>query len=266
LNFFVRFVSLFGTAGISIADTGSVFFRHVCRISLLLWSIVSRIPLMVKNVPLSIEQMYGIGIDSLPLVSVIAIFIGATTVTQAVYQFSGFIPLKFLGLAVCKTLITEIGPVFTSMVVAGRIATAIAAEIGSMKSGEQLDAMTCLNLDPVRYLFVPKMIACMTMIPMLVIWSVFIAFISSILTVLFTVKITLYVYIMGLRMLFNPADLIIGVVKTSIFGAIIALTGCHFGLEARGGAEGVGNATTKAVMTSFVLILIFDFLIAFLVF
>jgi phospholipid/cholesterol/gamma-HCH transport system permease protein len=262
----VRFVSSVGSAGIAVAGNGAVFLRHVFRISMLLSSIAKRVPLMVKNVPLSVEQMYAIGIDSLPLVSVIAIFTGATTVTQGVYQFSGFIPLKYLGLAVCKTLITEIGPVFTSMVVAGRIATAIAAEVGAMKTGEQLDAMTCLNLDPVRYLYLPKMVACMTMLPLLVVWSELIAFASSILTVVFSVKITLYVYFTGLRMLFNPADLLIGVAKTSVFGAIIALTGCHFGLETRGGAEGVGNATTKAVITSFVLILIFDFVIAFLVF
>jgi phospholipid/cholesterol/gamma-HCH transport system permease protein len=167
---------------------------------------------------------------------------------------------------VCKTLISEIGPVFTSMVVAGRISTGIAAEIGSMKTGEQLDAMVCLNLDPVRYLYAPKMIACMIMVPMLVVWSELIAFISSILTVIFSVKVTLYVYLTGLKTLFNPADLIIGIAKTSVFGAIIALTGCYFGLETRGGAEGVGNSTTKAVMTSFVMILIFDFLIAFFVF
>ncbi len=258
MNPFVLVVSRIG-------GTAIVFLTHVSRIAGLLWRIVSRIPTMMKNASLSVEQMYGIGIDSLPLVSVIAVFIGATTVTQAVYQFSGFIPLKYLGLAVCKTLIIEIGPVFTSMVVAGRISTAIAAEIGSMKTGEQLDAMTCLNLDPVRYLYVPKMLACMLMIPMLVIWSEFVAFISSILTVLFSVKITLFVYLTGLRMLFNPSDLLIGVAKTSVFGAIIALTGCHFGLETVGGAEGVGNSTTKAVMTSFVLILVFDFLIAFLV-
>jgi phospholipid/cholesterol/gamma-HCH transport system permease protein len=134
-----------------------------------------------------------------------------------------------------------------------------------MKTGEQLDAMTCLNLDPVRYLYVPKMLACMIMVPMLVIWSEAIAFVSAIFTVLFSVNVTLYMFITGLKMLFNPIDLIMGVVKTSVFGAIIALTGCHFGLETRGGAEGVGTATTKAVMTSYVLILVFDFVIAFFV-
>ena len=261
-----RMVERVGSSFFSLAGAGSAFLAHMARMTRLGGLIFGRFPLMVKNISISIEQMYSIGIDSLPLVSVIAIFIGATTVTQAMYQFSGFIPLKYLGVAVCKTLISEIGPVFTSMVVAGRISTGIAAEIGSMKTGEQLDAMVCLNLDPVRYLYVPKMIACMIMIPMLVVWSELIAFISSIITVIFSVHVTLYVYLTGLKLWFNPADLIIGIAKTSVFGAIIALTGCYFGLETRGGAEGVGNSTTKAVMTSFVMILIFDFLIAFFIF
>jgi phospholipid/cholesterol/gamma-HCH transport system permease protein len=157
--FAVRLIARIGGAFFSLANGGGVFLVHVSRMSILLWRIASRLPVLVKNIPISIEQMYGLGIDSLPLVSIIAVFIGATTVTQAVYQFSGFVPLKYLGLAVCKALITEIGPAFTSMIVAGRISTAIAAEIGSMKTGEQLDAMVCLNLDPVRYLYVPKMIA-----------------------------------------------------------------------------------------------------------
>ncbi len=247
-------------------DGLAVFLGHVARIFTLLFLVIRRLPLLFKNISLSFEQMYSIGIESLPLVTVIAVFIGATTVTQAVYQFSGFVPLKYLGLAVCKTLITEIGPVFTSMVVAQRISTAIGAEIGSMKVNEQLDAMTCLNLDSVRYLFVPKTVACVIMLPVLVIWSEFVAFVSSIATVLFSVHVTLYVYISGLKQLFNPYDLFVGVAKTSVFGAIIAITGCHFGLEAHGGAEGVGEATTKAVMTSCLLILVFDFLIALYVF
>jgi phospholipid/cholesterol/gamma-HCH transport system permease protein len=244
----------------------AAFLTHLARIFSLFVCILTRLPLLFKNISLSFEQMYSIGVQSLPLVTVIAVFTGATTVTQAVYQFSGFIPLKYLGLGVCKTLITEIGPVFTSMVVAQRISTAIGAEIGSMKINEQLDAMTCLNLDSVRYLFVPKTVACIVMLPMLVIWSECVAFISSIFTVLFSVKVTMYVYLNGLQLFFNPWDLIIGVAKTSVFGAIIALTGCHFGLEARGGAEGVGTATTNAVMVSCLLILVFDFIIALVVF
>jgi phospholipid/cholesterol/gamma-HCH transport system permease protein len=244
------------------ADTVGTFLAQVSGMAKLLGTIVRRTPLALKNVGISIEQMFGLGIESLPLVAVIAIFTGATTVTQAVYQFSGLIPYKYLGTAVCKTLITEIGPVFTSMVVAGRIATGIAAEIGSMKVNEQLDAMDCLNLDPIRYLFVPKTIACALMLPVLVIFAECIAILSSIVTVIFSVNVTLYVYLNGLKSFFHSGDLFVGIAKTAVFGIIISLTGCYFGLQAKDGAEGVGTATTRAVMASCILILVFDFIIA----
>jgi phospholipid/cholesterol/gamma-HCH transport system permease protein len=231
----------------------------------LVYRVVTRAHLLFRNVDISIEHMYSIGITSLPLVSVTSLFLGSVTVTQAVYQFSGFIPLRYLGVAVCKTLITELAPVVTSLVVSGRITTAIAAEIGSMRNTEQLDAMTILSLDPIRYLIVPKTVACIVMMPMLVIWAGLCAFAGSIVTVILSVPITLNTYLMGLRMFFNATDLLVGVAKTAVFGGIIAIVGSYFGFQARGGAEGVGNATTKAVMLSSILILIFDFIIAFLV-
>jgi phospholipid/cholesterol/gamma-HCH transport system permease protein len=122
-----------------------------------------------------------------------------------------------------------------------------------------------LRLDPVRYLIVPKTIACIIMVPVLVIWGEFIAFIGSIITVALSVDMTTHEFLSGLRLFFDENDLYVGVIKTMVFGAIIALTGAYFGFEAKGGAEGVGNATTRAVITSAVLILIFDFVIAVLV-
>lgn len=248
-----------------IIDAGEAFLRQFTAIFSLIGRILSRLPLITKNIDRSIWQMFAIGITSIPLVSVVSIFVGAVTVTQAVYEFSGFIPLRYLGLAVCKTLITELVPVVVSLVVSGRIATAIAAEIGSMKNTEQLDAMTILGLDPIRYLIVPKTIASTIMLPVLVVWGMGIAFIGTIITVIVSVDVTLYAYLSGLRMYFNPADLYMGILKTAVFGAIIAIVGSHFGYQAKGGAEGVGDATTKAVMLSSVLILIFDFIIAFMV-
>jgi phospholipid/cholesterol/gamma-HCH transport system permease protein len=246
------------------ARTGGKFFLEITDFSRLIWHTVTRTHLITRNIRITLEQMYAIGVESLPLVSVIGLFIGAQTVIQAVYQFSGIVPYRYLGVAFCKGMITEIGPVMTSMVVSGRIATAIAAEIGSMKGNEQLDAMAVLCLDPIRYLIVPKTIACMIMLPILVIYAETLAFFSSIVTVIFSVDVTLHVYLEGLRLFFNAPDLLIGVFKTTVFGAILAITGSHYGLQATGGAEGVGNATTKSVMTSLVLILIFDFLIAFM--
>jgi phospholipid/cholesterol/gamma-HCH transport system permease protein len=261
----LRIVAGVGTVTLGLIDYILDFLRGLKRISALIFISFSRMHLIAKNISISIQQMYSIGIGSLPLISVIALFTGSVTVTQAVYQFSGIVPLRYLGLAVCKALITELGPVITSIVFACRVCTAIAAEVGSMKATEQLDAMTCLNLDPIRYIIVPKIIACIIMVPVLVIWAELLAFLGSIVTVILSVDTTLYLYLSGLRMFFNPADLFIGIVKTSVFGCIIAIVGSHFGLETTGGAEGVGIATTRAVMTSIVLILVFDFIIAFLV-
>jgi phospholipid/cholesterol/gamma-HCH transport system permease protein len=209
--------------------------------------------------------MWSLGVESLPLVSVIAIFLGSETVIQAVYQMAGIVPMRYLGVLVCKSLTTELGPVITCMVVAGRVTTGIAAEIGSMKTTEQLDAMQVLRLDPIRYLIVPRIVACIIMVPVLVILGECVAFIGSIVTVALSVDMTMHEYLSGLRLFFHAQDLFIGVTKTIVFGAIIALTGAHFGFEAKGGAEGVGNATTKAVITAAVLILIFDFVIGVLV-
>jgi phospholipid/cholesterol/gamma-HCH transport system permease protein len=182
------------------------------------------------------------------------------------YQMSGIIPVRYLGVLVQKGIINELGPVITAMVFAGRVATGIAAEIGSMKNSEQFDAMTALGLDPIRYLIVPKTVACIIMVPLLVIWAELLAFLGALVTVILSVDMTMHAFFNGLRLFFNPADMYFGILKTSVFGAVVAITGAHFGFIVKGGAEGVGEATTKAVVTSVVLILIFDFLMALLVF
>jgi phospholipid/cholesterol/gamma-HCH transport system permease protein len=225
----------------------------------------ARTPLLVKNFDITTSHMYTLGIESIPLVTMIAIFLGSATVTQAVYQMSGMIPFRYLGALVCKTTVTELGPVITSMVFAGRVATGIAAEIASMKGSEQLDAMSVLRLDPLRYLIVPKVVACVVMLPVLTVWAILMAFTGAALTVAISVDVTMYTYLSGMKLFFNPNDVYMGVGKTALFGAIVAITGAYFGFTAKGGAEGVGNATTKAVVTSAVLILVFDFVIAVMV-
>jgi phospholipid/cholesterol/gamma-HCH transport system permease protein len=264
MNPFARILRSLGWVYYALVDGGAAFLVQLSVMFALIGRTAARLPLVYRNVDISLEQMYAIGITSLPLVTVIALFVGSVTVTQAVYQFSGFIPLRYLGMAVCKTLTTELAPVILSLVVSGRITTAIAAEIGSMKATEQLDAMTILSLDSVRYLVVPKTIACTLMLPVLIIWGMLMAFAGSVVTVALSVRVTVPAYLAGLHMFFNPFDLLIGVGKTAVFGAIIALVGAYFGYQARGGAEGVGNATTRAVMLSSVLILIFDFIMAFM--
>ena len=261
----LRVVALTGEIGTNVSMAGSRFLRHTCRFSRLAARTFLRIPMAFKNPDLTVVQMFNLGIESLPLVAVIGIFLGSETVIQAVYQMGSIVPMRYLGVLVCKSLTIELGPVITSMVVAGRVTTGIAAEVGSMKATEQLDAMDVLRLDPLRYLIVPKTIACIVMLPVLVVCGEFIAFMGSILTVALSVDTTKHNYLSGLRLFFIAKDVFIGEGKTMVFGAIIALTGAYFGFEAKGGAEGVGKATTRAVITAAVLILVFDFVIAVLV-
>jgi phospholipid/cholesterol/gamma-HCH transport system permease protein len=261
----LRMVSLTGEAAFSLTRSGGRFLRSFHAFLNLTLKTFSRTYLLVKNPDLTVVQMFGLGIESLGLVTVIAIFLGTETVIQAKYQMSGIIPLRYLGVLVCKTMITELAPVITGMVIAGRVATGIAAEIGSMKTTEQLEAMQVLRLDPIRYLIVPRTVACIVMLPVLVIWAEFVGIMGSIVTVLLSVDVTMHTYLSSLRLFFSPTDLFVGIFKTMVFGAIVALTGAHFGFEARPGAEGVGDATTRAVIVSAILILVFDFLIAVLV-
>jgi phospholipid/cholesterol/gamma-HCH transport system permease protein len=265
LNGALRLVARTGAWGASSGDRAARFFLHINRFSLLTVRAVSHAHLVVRNPDITIMQMFTLGVASLPLVAVIAIFLGSETVIQAVYQMAGIVPMRYLGVLVCKSLTTELCPVIMSMVVAGRVATGIAAEIGSMKTTEQLDAMRVLRLDPIRYLIVPKLVACVIMLPILVIFGEFLAFLGSIVTVALSVDITMHTYLSRLRLFFDAGDLYIGIVKTLVFGGIIALTGAYFGFEAKGGAQGVGTATTRAVITAAVLILVFDFVIAVLV-
>jgi phospholipid/cholesterol/gamma-HCH transport system permease protein len=261
----LRLLSLTGETVFTLGKSGSRFLRSIYRLSTLTGKTASRSYLAFRNPDLTLVQMFGLGIESLSLVTVIALFVGSETVIQGVYQMAGIIPMRYLGVLSCKGISTELAPVITSMVVAGRVATGIAAEIGSMKTSEQLDAMEVLRLDPIRYLIVPRTIACIVMLPVLTIWAEFVAFMGSIATVALTVDVSMNTYLTGLRLFFDQTGLLVGILKTMVFGAIIALTGAHFGFEAKGGAEGVGEATTKAVITSVVLILIFDFVIAVLV-
>jgi phospholipid/cholesterol/gamma-HCH transport system permease protein len=265
LNIFFRGISVVGELGRMSARSFSSFLRSLFRYFLLVYQTAIRMPLLLKNPDLTISHMYTLGIESLPLVTIIGLFLGSEVVIQGVYQMTGIIPMRYLGVLVCKGITIELGPVITSMVVAGRVATGIAAEIGSMKTSEQLDAMQVLSLDSIRYLIVPKVAACIIMLPVLTVWGELMAFSGAIINTILSVDITMQSFLDGLQLFFNAKDLIVGVLKTSVFGIIIAITGAHCGLEARSGAEGVGEATTKAVVTTAVLILIFDFIIGVLV-
>jgi phospholipid/cholesterol/gamma-HCH transport system permease protein len=183
---------------------------------------------------------------------------------QAAYQFRGFVPSNYLGTAVCKLVIIESGPVLTALVLAGRVGSAIAAEIGTMKEKEELDAMTVLDLDPLRYLALPRLLAGLLVFPLLVVISDFLSIVGGWIISTLVLNVTTATYVFGLRFLFQPYDVLTSMIKAMVFGLIVVLMGYHHGLTAGSGAKGVGQASMKSVVASCMLILIVDFLIVYI--
>ncbi len=237
---------------------------RIGEVILLLLRILKRLPWFFMNPSLTLEQFIRIGVSSLPLIIVISFFIGAVSAVQAEYQFRGFVPSNYLGTAVCKLVIIESGPVLTALVLAGRVGSAIAAQIGTMKEKEELDAMTVLDLDPLRYLALPRLLAGIFVFPLLVIISDFLSIVGGWIITTLVLKVTTATYVFGLRFLFQPYDVLTSMIKAMVFGGIVVLMGYYHGLNAGPGAKGVGQASMKSVVASCMLILIVDFLIVYI--
>jgi len=249
-----------------VADRLIRFVGQVGELFILVWRLVRSLPLMAKNPHLTSEQMLIMGVNSLPLVCFTSIFTGAVSAVQAAYQFQNFIPMRYLGTAVGKAVIIELGPVLTALVVAGRVGASIAAELGTMKVTEQIDALETMALDPVRYLVVPRFLAGIIMLPVLTIISDLVAILGGLVVAVWFLNLTSYTFLNGVKLFFDLQDLFAGLVKSVSFGGIIAVVGCFQGFRTSGGAEGVGFSTTRAVVLSSILILLTDYAIATIIF
>ncbi|MFQ5906042.1 MAG: MlaE family ABC transporter permease [bacterium] len=224
---------------------------------------MTRLP---RSLGLIVEQMMSMGVDSLPIVLLTSIFIGMVTTFQAHFQTQDYVPVVYVSMSVSKAIMIELGPIMTGLVVAGRVGSSIAAELGTMRVTEQIDALETLAIDPVGYLVLPRFISGVVMLPTLVIMSEAVAILGGLLVAVFGLGISLHTFMIGLRIHFLARELFGGLLKAVFFGAIIAIMGSYHGFETRGGAEGVGKSTTRAVVSSSVLILISNYLVARLVF
>jgi phospholipid/cholesterol/gamma-HCH transport system permease protein len=207
------------------------------------------------------RQMIEIGYYSLPVVGLTAIFTGMVLALQSYTGFARFSAESAIPQVVVVWITRELGPVLAGLMVAGRIGAAMAAEIGTMRVTEQIDALTTLATNPFKYLVAPRLIAGTTMLPLLVLVADIIGVFGGYL-------------VSGLKLGFNPAlylkntlnflevmDVVSGLVKAAVFGFLITLMGCYHGYQSRGGAEGVGQATTNAVVSASILILSFNYII-----
>jgi phospholipid/cholesterol/gamma-HCH transport system permease protein len=215
-------------------------------------------PLKIKHF---IYQLCKIGVDTLPIVAVMSVFVGMVLGYLAYIQFK-IVELEiYTGSLVAACMVMELGPVMTAIIVAGRVGSATAAEIGTMKVTEQIDALRTLATDPIKYLAVPKFYAAVIMLPVLTVFADIIGMFGGYMMGVWKFGIRHQIYVQKSIDFLTPEDIINGLIKTTIFGGLIITISCYKGFTTTGGAEGVGKSTTSAVVLSIMTVLVADYLL-----
>ncbi|NUP90366.1 MAG: ABC transporter permease [Candidatus Sumerlaeia bacterium] len=208
------------------------------------------------------HQMVAIGIDSLPIANLTAFFIGMVMVLNTGYQLAMFGLKQWSAGITAIALAREMVPVFTAIVVGAKVAASIAAELGTMRVTEQIDAMEVAGVNPVSHLVVPRMVATFLMLPVITVYSLFIGFAGGVVVGHFALHIAPRAFYESALTWLTLSDVYTGVVKTFAFALIISLVGCFNGFHAQGGAAGVGRATTNAVVSSLAAILVSNYILS----
>lgn len=215
-----------------------------------------------------VQQMDRIGVGSIPIILLTGLFTGMVLALQTSVELGRFGAEIYIGNLVGASMVRELGPVLSALMVTGRAGSGIAAQLGSMRVTEQIDAMESMGTDPIKKLVTPRLIAGIVMVPVLTIIADAVGILGGMIVAVFSVQIPADVYMRGVWDVlarsgfilgFVPRDFVSGLGKPIVFGVIITLTGCYYGLNASGGTEGVGRATTRAVVTASVLILATDY-------
>ncbi len=213
-----------------------------------------------------IAQMSHLGVDSLSIVCLTLLFTGVVFTLQTADQFIRFGAQSTVGGIISIAIGRELGPVLVGVVCAGRVGAAITAEISTMKVTEQIDALRVMAVNPVNYLIVPRMIACMLVVPMLTMFGDIIGVLGGWLTAVYYSGISSDIFWSSVNRFTDAFDLTGGMIKAVFFGNVIAVLGCYYGLHSPDGAEGVGKATTKTVVTSIIVIFILNALLTFILY
>jgi len=252
-----------------LASIGRVFLAFLAgtgRLTLFTGSALSHLVRPPLYVGLILQQMLRIGYFSLPVVGLTAFFTGAVLCLQIFIGGNRFGAEVFVPQIVVLGIVRELGPVIAGLMLAGRVAAAIAAEIGTMKVTEQIDALTTLSTNPVKYLVVPRLVAAVVSLPILVAVADSIGVLGGYIVGTRSLGFNGAVYMQNTMDYVTSADIISGLVKAAVFGFIIALMGCYHGFHSKGGAQGVGAATTGAVVSASILILAANYLMTSILF
>src|SRR3990167_8692827 len=244
---------------ISIDHTVKKFLLSMGQVTLLTFKGFWGIFLPPFNLKLLLKEIDNFGAGSFLLVNIIALFTGMVMSLQTIYGLRMYGAEMYVGSVVSLSIVRELGPVLTSIMVGARIGSGIAAEIGSMQVTEQIDAMRALGASPIKKLVTPKMLAAMVTLPLLTVTADIIGIFGGMIIAIFELEIDRVFYLNSVLITIKISDLISGTGKTVFFGFLIAVIGCYFGLKTSGGTNGVGHSTTMTVVTVSILILISDF-------
>ncbi len=239
------------------AITGVIEAGRIARLfaTALIWTF--RPPYRLGNL---FRQMEMIGVNSIPVALITAFFTGATLALQSIAGFRRFNAEELVGTVVALAICRELGPVLTGLMVAGRVGSGMAAELGTMRVTEQIEALYTMAVEPVHYLVVPRLLAGAIMLPILTVFSDLVGIFGGYFVSVILLGTNSTIYIQRTTDFLELNDVFTGLAKAAVFGLIIALIGCYQGFYATGGAEGVGRATTRAVVTASMLILLANYI------
>ncbi len=238
-------------------------FYHIGRYSMLIGSIFSR-PENIRMYWREIfRQMNTIGVESVPIVAVVALFIGAVTAVQFAYQVQDFaIPPYYIGYIVRDSMIIEMAPTISCMILAGKVGSNMASELGNMRITEQIDALDIMGVNTSAYLVGTKILAAIFTVPLLIIIAALLGIIGGMLAVVLSDLMPLAVYERGLHAFYEPFYVKLMLIKGAVFAFLLASVSCYHGYHVSGGAIQIGEASTRAVVQSNIFILIFDYMLA----
>jgi phospholipid/cholesterol/gamma-HCH transport system permease protein len=245
----------------SLTDIAKKNVLAVQEYSLLAWASIANIFSSPRYLADTIQQADIIGVGSLPIVVLTGFFLGAVLALQSANSLARFGGLSFTGQLVSLSMVREIGPVLTGLMVAGRSATGMASELGSMQVTEQIDAMRALGTDPSKKLVTPRVVSTVVMLVMLTVISDLVSMAGGSAVAVFMLRLDGNQYWSTAWQSLGTGDIIMGLLKPFIFGFIISTIGCYYGISARGGTQGVGRATTQAMVSASVTMVIADLFI-----
>lgn len=249
----------------SIADLGSLIVGMIAGLGDFVLFFGQTFAWLFRRVPsrqLVVASLYQIGVRSLPVVALTGTFIGMVLAVQSYHQFERFGMENRLGVMINLSMYRELGPVLAATMLAGRVGSAIAAEIGTMRVTEQIDALSAMGASPVQHLVVPRLLACFLMIPALTLMAIFMGVAGGAFYCIQVFGVDPYFYFSNAQDSSGVWDLVYGVVKSVFFGVAIAIISCYRGFNSAAGAEGVGRAATIAFVQTFVVILALDLMLS----